>query len=414
MPPKILMGPIVVFDKSALQSLSVDEAVWFHQFYSPSITPLFFVETLADLEKEVRKGRTPEEVVGNLAIKTSPMGARPNTPHQDLCRAELMGHRVEMRRVPVISGGQRIVTANGSGVVFRESPEQAALHRWQKGEFLQLERQLARSWRADLARLDLGHWKASYEQYPKPRTLLEAKETAVRVVNHDGSRYRTLRTALDTLSIPQSARRDVLHRWRSAGGPTLSSFAPYVAHVLTVEAFLGLCLTSGLISNERASNRVDIAYLYYLPFCMVFTSGDRLHERTVPLFLGPDQRFIKASDLKADLKKLDDHYSRLPEETRLQGVLRFAPYPPTEGEFLTCTLWDQLMKPTWRQDAARPPLNKEMQDALLELVNKYSEGEPTPEGVTDLESADALTLESRVPIRLGKWRLLPPEVEDGR
>jgi hypothetical protein len=403
------MGPIVVFDKSTLQSLSVDEAVWLHQFYSANITPLFFIETLADLEKQAGKGRTPEQVVGSLAVKTSPMGARPNPHHQDLCRAELMGRRVEMRRVPVL-GGQPFVTADGSGLVYRESPEQEALRRWQKGEFLQVERQVARAWRAALARLDLGIWKASYVAYPRPRTLLEAKEIAVRVVNRDGWRYRTLETALNAFGVPQDSRPAVRRRWRSAGGPALNCFAPYVAHVLTVDAFLGLCLQSGLISDKPASNRVDIAYLYYLPFCMVFTSGDTLHEDTVPLFLESDQFFIKAKELKADLKKLDDHYSCLPEETRQQGVMRFAPYPPTEGDFLTSTLWDQLMKPTWREDAARPPITKEMQNALLELVKKYSEASPAFDGVPDLDAVGALTLESRVPISLGKWRLLPPEV----
>jgi hypothetical protein len=56
-------GPILLFDKSMLQSLSVDEAVWLDTFYFPCITPLFFTETLADLEKEVQKGRSPEDVV---------------------------------------------------------------------------------------------------------------------------------------------------------------------------------------------------------------------------------------------------------------------------------------------------------------------------------------------------------------
>jgi hypothetical protein len=63
------VGPILLFDKSILQSLSVDEAVWLDTSYFPCITPVFFTETLADLEKEVQKGRSPEEVVGNLAEK---------------------------------------------------------------------------------------------------------------------------------------------------------------------------------------------------------------------------------------------------------------------------------------------------------------------------------------------------------
>lgn len=45
------VGPILIFDKSTLQSLNVDESVWLDAFYLPNITPLFFIETLADLEK---------------------------------------------------------------------------------------------------------------------------------------------------------------------------------------------------------------------------------------------------------------------------------------------------------------------------------------------------------------------------
>jgi hypothetical protein len=63
------MGPILIFDKSTLESLNPDEAMWLDVFFNSNITPLFFVETLADLEKAVHGGRTPEDVVGNLAYK---------------------------------------------------------------------------------------------------------------------------------------------------------------------------------------------------------------------------------------------------------------------------------------------------------------------------------------------------------
>lgn len=57
------VGSILIFDKSTLQSLSVDESCWLDNFFRPNITPLFFVETLADLEKQVARGRTPEQTV---------------------------------------------------------------------------------------------------------------------------------------------------------------------------------------------------------------------------------------------------------------------------------------------------------------------------------------------------------------
>lgn len=72
------MGPTLIFDKSALQGLSVDESMWLENFFITNITPLFFVETLADLEKEVRAGRTPEDIVGNIALKTPDMSCANN------------------------------------------------------------------------------------------------------------------------------------------------------------------------------------------------------------------------------------------------------------------------------------------------------------------------------------------------
>ena len=47
------MGPITIFDKSALQALSIDETVWLEAYFLNNVTPLFYVETLADLEKAV-------------------------------------------------------------------------------------------------------------------------------------------------------------------------------------------------------------------------------------------------------------------------------------------------------------------------------------------------------------------------
>jgi hypothetical protein len=68
-----------------------------------------------------------------------------------------------------------------------------------------------------------------------------------------------------------------------------------------VDLFFYLSLDAGLISSQRPSNRVDVAYLHCLPFCMIFTSGDRLHEKITPFFLREDQEFLWAPKLNEDL-----------------------------------------------------------------------------------------------------------------
>ena len=98
-------GPVTLFDKSALQSLNVDEAVWFDSFYQTAISTLFFVETLADLSKEVEAGTTPERVVGNIAAKTPETGSVVSVDHWHLRLADLDGYQIEIERRPYIAQG---------------------------------------------------------------------------------------------------------------------------------------------------------------------------------------------------------------------------------------------------------------------------------------------------------------------
>ena len=123
--------------------------------------------------------------------------------------------------------------------------------------------------------------------------------------------------------------------------PELSRYAPYCAHVLTVELFFKIALASDLVSSERPSNWVDMAYLFYLPFCVVFVSSDKLHRKCAPLLLRDDQEFIWGPDLKEGLREVNEHYLAYPESVREEGLLRFASRPPAEGEFVVSQLWDR-------------------------------------------------------------------------
>lgn len=123
-------GPITIFDKSALQALNVDEACLFGNFYRANITPVFFVETLADLEKEVAAGRTPEQVVGTIAHKTSGLHCDPNVHHQLMCFSDFQREPIDMRGVPVVSGGRPVESGGKKGIVFNQAPEVEALQRW--------------------------------------------------------------------------------------------------------------------------------------------------------------------------------------------------------------------------------------------------------------------------------------------
>jgi hypothetical protein len=309
------MGPIALFDKSAVEMMSADEAPIFDCLYMTNVCPIYLVEVLADLQKVETSGRTHSKVVADMARKTPVMHAYPNAHHSALCLRELLGWPIEMRRVPAL-GGARPVRHDGKiGLVYEESPESQAFARWQRGKFFDVEQQFARLWREQLARMPLYQSaevvRAILAVRDTPRDLTQALDIAREAVGGAGQRYRTLKLAYALLDLDHRFWTEVATRWKRVGGPDLPTYAPYTAHCLLVDVFFYVAIHKGLISPERPSNKTDMAYLYYLPFAMMFISNDKLHRRTAPLFMRDDQIFQPADELKTDLRALDQFYSSL-------------------------------------------------------------------------------------------------------
>jgi hypothetical protein len=413
-------GPILLFDKSFLQSLSVDEAVWLDNFFLNNITPLFFAETLADLEKEVRAGRTPDQVVGTLALKTPDMQAYPCAHHTKLIQGALTGYSVPMdARIPMDSG--TVVDLEGKlGMFFPATQEEEALRRWYRREFLDVERQIAKIWRRQLCNPDyevLYNFFQNWFPIGKPKNLCEAKRLAEAYI--DGSpREASLRFGMKLFGIPPASQQQVIGLWEKAGAPAIRDFAPYFHHVYCVDLFYNLAVAADLISRVRpkgkADNKVDIAYVYYLPFCIVFTSSDRLHERIVPLFLRADQSFVKGRDLKDGLRKIDEYYSAFPEEVRGSGFHKFAGYPPNDSSFLVTQLWDKHL-PDWRKlkDERRerdPAVDRFLLDEIKRIEKEAVEsGDPHRE--VSLDDIQFAQMKRTVMRRKGKWERFGPDVK---
>jgi hypothetical protein len=151
-------GPSLLFDKSTLESLSVNEAVLLDNFYRSTITPLFFVECLADLEREMHRMRgTQEQLVGSLAERTPDCQSAANLHHMEVLKAELSGQflldTVLLR--PFVPSGKVVELADSKGMLFQPSEEEEAVQRWAQYDFLGLERQIAKRWRKMIEQIDL-------------------------------------------------------------------------------------------------------------------------------------------------------------------------------------------------------------------------------------------------------------------
>ena len=408
------MSIVTLFDKSFLQSLSLDEAVMFDNFFIGNVCPIFYVETLADLDKNVRK-RTPEKEVRILAAKFPEMHGAPNAYHRNICTGELLGERVPTTGQLLMAQGATVRANGQTGVNFRASAEAQAFSRWQDEEFRTVERDFAAMWRQDLRQLDLRKLADQAIEIlsgKRCRSLVEARDLARSVVTDNTDPHGQIRRFVEHLGIERGYHREIVERLQTLNFPELSRYAPYSAHVLTVELFFRIALASGLISSERPSNWVDMAYLFYLPFCVVFVSSDKLHRKCAPLLLRDNQEFVWGPDLKEGLHEVNEHYLTYPEKVREEGLLRFASHPPAEGEFAVSQLWDRHA-PRWRwRLRSRDGGNAEGLPELAERVRRFKEATPVDSSALGEDGPEFVSIERRVKEVRGSWRQVPKDVVD--
>ena len=414
------MGPTLIFDKSTLESLNPNEAVWLDQFFIANITPLFYIETLADLEKQVKSGRTPEAVVGSLASKTPDAHSTFNAYHKSLLASELVaGAHIDVSSGrATIARGQTVTLGGSTGTVVKESPEEEAFRRWQRREFLDIERAQAKEWRRHLQEFSgESVYEAFQAWFPnwKPKSLTELKERIDRFVE-ESNQEGVLRLGLSLIGFVSEAQARILSRWIDLGSPPLTGCAPYFVHVCKVDLLFALGIACDLIGRERSSNRVDMAYLYYLPFCQVFSSNDTLHATLVTLFLNAGQTFVPGRYLTRGLAELDIHFRGYRPEVKSQGIAIFADYPPHDNRFLVTRLWDKYMSPKWRENlyTGMPDQTEPATRELVEKINRIARAQPSadadsPQGSDD---QDFLLVERLVMKKKGKWRRYPPELAD--
>jgi hypothetical protein len=404
-------GPIIIFDKSTLQCLTDDEAVLLDNFYMSNITPVFIAECLADLDRNMKSAKSkgsPESMVGSLARKTPDSQACGNVFHLQILKAELAGkfHLSTVHFRPLRGRGESVANGKSKGVVFRESEEEEAIHRWSRREFWELERDIAKQWRQAIDRIDLN---VSYADIlnatgtrRKPTSLEEAKLVTDSIIDSVDQEW-LLRFGLHILDVSE-ATEWVTIRWKSDGRPLLRSYLPYFIHLLSINVFFALALSAKLLKKVKPSHAIDLAYLYYLPFCTVFTSRDNFHVRVAPFFMDSFQTFVHGDDLRADLKRLDERYKQLPEDELNKGLIGFAAHPPKDTSFLTTRLWDQYL-PKWR-DPHMPmgDLPKEVLQAIDQMANEVSAAFPyDAHEAQSISELDFMTITKTVSTKKGSY-----------
>ena len=142
------MGPSILFDKSAIQSLGQESLSEVSRYFCQLVPPVLLMETLADLSLKVDDIEVTKKKVRIIARKLWPIHSQANLHYHTLCVQNLLGEHIPMNRVPVV-GGAKIVTAKDGtkGLFTNVQPENEAVLRWQSGQFSEDDLTFAAQWR---------------------------------------------------------------------------------------------------------------------------------------------------------------------------------------------------------------------------------------------------------------------------
>jgi hypothetical protein len=302
-----MFEPTLLLDKSTFQELSKDEHIEIMRSYRLNVPPILASEILADLSKNFKGGASADSKVAEFARKFGGSGDPVNVDWNILCGANLGGNFVEMRGVTVVGDFTETRTPDGEPAIFMEpGPINRSFLRWARGQFSDAERMFAQRWRQRMTTMSAESlWQRLWRRrilVPRPTSREEVAQVADDVLARAMLQDDLLEYLLEQILPSPPAIRMIQERWLTFQPRLLSRFAPYAYHCLRAQLVVMVASRHKLIT-PKASDMLDAQYLYYLPFCQIFASSDRLHRLLAPLLINAGQTFLAGQDLKAQLRQ---------------------------------------------------------------------------------------------------------------
>jgi hypothetical protein len=304
------MGPILTFDKSFLQMLSPEEVDELDLQFEIFVTPVLVSEILADLKHpSPRAGKLPEEMVRALARKMVSNHGIMQAHFRMLALGELSGRM----RVPMVgsilvdpTAPNVMISRDGQGVIYDSRQDREMWGAWAAGNFTKTDEYLAERWREQSGQIDIA-WIAEFWSDFCAKYLLDARSIADvigridELISRRSEQRNLLNMVFHFTEAPPAVCRLSTALMTAGLIPSLRAWAPYCVSVTRLSMVLCCCLALKFVTS-RPTNVLDLQYLFYAPFGMVFVSHDRLQRDLWPAAT-TKASFVWGDELKADLQR---------------------------------------------------------------------------------------------------------------
>lgn len=378
-----MIGPLLIFDKSFIEMLNPAEVSELSMHFKFVGTPTLIGEIIADLRLEPSERQVPSDVVRALSRKMQKAHGLQPANYRKLALANLSAHEISMiGQVPVDEAAPNVhATHDRRGLLYDSRPEQLLWARWADGEFRADDELTATTWRNGIEQIDLDAvariWKPFTSQYfGSPRNqdqLIAAIDIFLGDLNSEIQR-EVLKMTLDLLNASAQDRQVANALMNIGEMRSVVEFAPYAGSIIRLFLAFVCGLARGFI-GPRPTNYIDLQYLYYSPFCMVFISNDRFHRDMWPATAGVHS-FLWGQDVKDDLRRRVGAGVKGKESAT--GVTKT---PDNSGssappQSVIAEMWGRYMRETRNFDQAgqaktiddlEPEIQQQLKDAMKEF-----------------------------------------------
>ena len=333
------MGPTILLDKSTFQALSSAEMHKMSKYFNWNRVDIILLEIIGDLFKQTRTVSSRNEV-SILADKVTIIDSYQNINYIELLKRDLSGYSVTMDGRPIVEPSTVGKLDNDqTGALIDDTQFCGMIHRWQQNVFTKKDIDRANMWRdiktdcKATANNYLPLLTANHIILPKCTNINDMMIEVDRLLRNPNVQFTFLDMLLSYQDVDSRSRHLIIKRVKQHPY-SLPKAAPYAFYCLRVFAlFLG-SYKHDLLTKKKSDDQIDLEYLFYLPFCKVFSSNDKFHITLAPQLITNNQEFVIGSDLKKGIINVDTP----PIHKEILNS-KGAPIPPMAKDSLIRDIW---------------------------------------------------------------------------
>ena len=300
--------PSILFDKSTFQRFGLDLLPELNRQFFTIVPPVLLSEIVADLEKPDHTPDQCREIVKVLSGKLASLNYEIVPHYSSLFLHNLTGdyELPNDRSIPILADRWRRI---GDGIIVDDHPQEKMVARLQRGEFTDEDFKQTKQWRAAWESVDYNAMTASLPgKRLSPINSIETLfECTDRTLTDEEIGFplfwRWVKWYLTNFNVDPSINSHIQQRWQSGGHTSIQKFSTYAYHCIRCQ----MLANTGVMYEQvkrRPTNIVDVEYLYYTPFAMVFSSNDEFHKRLAPGVIDADQSFVVGDTLLKEVSIL--------------------------------------------------------------------------------------------------------------